>query len=184
MESKTLTSTDDLLGYISDINEHRRNNSNGKGKTLDITVAFNDIPIKPKGEHEYILNAYAYEDNSPEVGHWVVLRTDGTNALIYTCLGIIPPGLVKRLVSYGFRHILIDLRIHQQITSKSCGFYCIRYLIEENWKTIKDGTYLSFVPGKYSNVDRLLRNTEIFTSNDSRESHEANMEEDISGDDD
>lgn len=161
MESKTLTSVDDLLGYIADINEHRTKNS----EMLDITVAFNDIPIKPKGEHEYILNAYAYEDNQPDVGHWVVLRTDGTEALLYTCLGVIPPGLVKRLVSYGFRHILIDLRIHQQITSKSCGFYCIRYLIEENWKTIKEGTYLSFKPGKYSDVDRMLRNTEIFTSN-------------------
>lgn len=162
MEYKTLTSVDDLLGYIADINEHRTNN----GKMLDITVAFNDIPIKPNGIHEYILNAYAYEDNQPDVGHWVVLRTDGTDALLYTCLGIIPPGLVKRLVDYGFRHILIDLRIHQQITSKSCGFYCIRYLIEENWKTIKEGTYLSFKPGKYSNVDRLLRNTEIFMSNE------------------
>lgn len=175
MESKTLTSVDDLLGYIADINEHRTH----KQGMLDITVAFNDIPIKPNGTHEYILNAYAYEDNQPDIGHWVVLRTDGTEALLYTCLGVIPPGLVKRLVDYGFRHILIDLRIHQQITSKSCGFYCIRYLIEENWKTIKEGTYLSFKPGKYSNVDRMLRNTEIFTSNLHADGMSEDDEEDI-----
>lgn len=158
MENKTLTSVDDLLGYISDINEHRE-------QKLDITVAFNDIPIKPKGEHEYILNAYAYEDNSPDVGHWVVLRTDGTSALLYTCLGVITPGLIERLVDNGFRHILLDLRSHQKITSKSCGFYCVRYLIEEEWRNIKEGTYLSYKPGKYSNIDLTLRNTDIFMSN-------------------
>ena len=163
MESKTLTSVEDLQGYIDDFN-------NENSRKLDITVAFNDIPIKTSGTHEYILNAYAYEDNQPQIGHWVVLRTDGTNALLYTCLGIIPPGLVKRLVAYGFSHILIDLRIHQQITSKSCGFYCIRYLIEQEWKTVKDGTYLSFKPGKYSDVDRMLRNTGIFIENDQRAS--------------
>ena len=165
MESKTLTSVDDLLGFIADINAENASRKGNNSKRLDITVAFNDISFKPSGVHEYILNAYAYEDNQPQVGHWVVLRTDGNNALLYTCLGIIPPGLIKRLVDNGFSHILIDLRIHQQITSKSCGFYCIRYLIEQEWKTIKDGTYLSFKPGKYSNVDRMLRNTEIFTGN-------------------
>lgn len=158
MENKTLTSVDDLLGYISDINEHR-------SEKLNITVSFNDIPIKPKGEHEYILNAYAYEDNSPDVGHWVVLRTQNTEALLYTCLGVITPGLVEHLVDNGFRHILIDLRSHQKITSKSCGFYCVRYLIEEEWRNVKEGTYLSYKPGKYSNIDLMLRNTDIFMSN-------------------
>lgn len=158
METKTLTSVDDLVGYISDINEER-------SPKLDITVSFDAINIKPKGEHEYILNAYAYEDNSPQIGHWVVLRTDGTEALLYTCLGAITPGLIEHLTDNGFRHILIDLRSHQKITSKSCGFYCVRYLIEEEWRNIKEGTYLSYKPGKYSNIDLTLRNTNIFMSN-------------------
>jgi hypothetical protein len=170
MENKTLTSVDDLLGYISDINEHRE-------RKLDITVSFDDISIKPKGEHEYILNAYAYEDNSPDVGHWVVLRTDGTEALLYTCLGVITPGLIEHLVDNGFRHILLDLRSHQKITSKSCGFYCVRYLIEEEWRNIKEGTYLSYKPGKYSNIDLTLRNTDIFMSNLNEDGEEDEYDE-------
>lgn len=170
---KTLTSEADLVSFIDDIMEDDRYDDIVK----DTIVKFNRQPIEvTNGRQIYILNAYSYERKPPSIGHWIVLITEGKDALLYTCLGIIPKGLVNYLLDQGFTHILIDLRTHQKITSKSCGWYCIRYILEEEWRSVKTGMYLSIVPGKYSNISTALRNTDIF--------NKSNTEDDISDDDD
>jgi hypothetical protein len=166
---KTLTSEEDLLSFIEDIVEDDRYADVVRGTI----VKFHRQAIPIDGERQiYILNAYSYEKKPPTIGHWVVLVTEGKDALIYTCLGIIPKGLINHLLDQGFTHILVDLRTHQKITSKSCGWYCIRYIIEEDWNTIKNGLYLSIVPGKYSNISTVLRNTEIFNGAETEEEDE------------
>lgn len=160
---KTLTSEADLTSFIEDIVEDDRYDNIVK----DTIVKFKRYPIETNTSRQvYILNAYSYEKHPPSIGHWIVLITEGKDALLYTCLGIIPKGLVNYLLDQGFTHILVDLRTHQKITSKSCGWYCIRYILEEDWRSIKTGMYLSIVPGKYSNVSTVLRNTDIFNKAD------------------
>jgi hypothetical protein len=160
---KTLTSEEDLLSFIDDIMENNQYDDIVKGTI----VKFHRYPIEVTPDRQiYILNAYSYEKHPPSIGHWIVLITEGKDALLYTCLGIIPKGLINYLIDQEFTHIMVDLRTHQKITSKSCGWYCIRYILEEDWRSIKTGTYLSIVPGKYSNISTALRNTDIFNKNE------------------
>ena len=163
---KTLTSEADLLSFIEDIVEDEQYDDIVRGTI----VKFHRHMIEVSNNRQiYILNAYSYEKHPPSIGHWIVLITEGKDALLYTCLGIIPKGLINYLIDQGFTHILVDLRTHQKITSKSCGWYCIRYILEEDWRSIKTGMYLSIVPGKYSNISTALRNTDIFNKNDTEE---------------
>ena len=156
---KTLTSETDLVSFIEDIMEDDQYDDIVKGTI----VKFHRYPIEVTNARQiYILNAYSYEHTPPSVGHWVVLITEGKDALLYTCLGIVPGGLIQYLSDQGYTHILVDLRTHQKITSKSCGWYCIRYILEEDWRSIKNSVYLSLIPGKYSNISTILRNTDIF----------------------
>lgn len=166
---KTLTSEADLVSFIEDISQDERYDDLIK----DTIVKFHRHPIEVSNARQiYILNAYSYERKPPSVGHWIVLITEGKDALLYTCLGIIPNGLIKHLSDQGYTHILVDLRTHQKITSKSCGWYCIRYILEEDWRSIKNSVYLSIIPGKYSNISTILRNTSIFNRAESDDEYD------------
>lgn len=161
MVDKTLTSVDDLTEYINDIVKDSDNEALASTK-----VSFKRISLDKSYDRKvYILNAYAYEEEPPDIGHWVVAITEGMNVLLYTCMGIIPLGLLEHLEDKGYKHILIDLRAHQRVSSKSCGFYCIRYIVEEEWRNAKESIYMSIQPGKYSNPSLVVRNTDIFLKN-------------------
>lgn len=111
---------------------------------IDIEVSFNYInfPIENK-MNAYIVNLYSYENIDKEIGHWVVVITKKTNAIIYTCFGLYSKGLIAALGKMGYKEVVFDLSTDQPLNSKSCGFYCLRYIIDNQWKEITD--YLWFI---------------------------------------
>ena len=135
--TKTLTSTNDLEQMMDDYIKETKTNLN-----YDISFVKIDFPIENK-VNAYIVNLYAYEEIPKEIGHWVVVLTKNTNALIYTCFGLYSLGLLKSLGEMGYKNVVFDLSADQPTNSKSCGFYCLRYIIERQWKQMDN--YLWFV---------------------------------------
>ena len=135
--TKTLTSTNDLEQMMNDYIKETKTKLN-----YDISFVKIDFPIENK-VNAYIVNLYAYEEIPKEIGHWVVVLTKNTNALIYTCFGLYSLGLLKSLGEMGYKNVVFDLSADQPTNSKSCGFYCLRYIIERQWKQMDN--YLWFV---------------------------------------
>lgn len=135
--TKTLTSTNDLESMMDDYIKETKTNLN-----YQISFTKIDFPIETK-VNSYIVNLYAYEDIPKEIGHWVVVLTKNTNALIYTCFGLYSLGLLQSLGEMGYKNVVFDLSADQPTNSKSCGFYCLRYIIERQWKQMDN--YLWFV---------------------------------------
>lgn len=135
--TKTLTSTTDLENMMNDYIKETKTNLN-----YDISFIKIDFPIENK-VNAYIVNLYAYENIPKEIGHWVVVLTKNTNALIYTCFGLYSLGLLKSLGEMGYKNVVFDLSADQPTNSKSCGFYCLRYIIDRQWKLMDN--YLWFV---------------------------------------
>lgn len=133
----TLTSTNDLDKMMNDYIEETNNNLN-----YEISFVKIDFPIEDK-LNAYIVNLYAYEEIDKEIGHWVVVLTKGRNALIYTCFGLYSLSLLKSLGEMGYDNVVFDLSADQPTNSKSCGFYCLRYIIDRQWRKMTD--YLWFV---------------------------------------
>lgn len=133
----TLTSTNDLDKMMNDYIEETNNNLN-----YEISFVKIDFPIEDK-VNAYIVNLYAYEEIDKEIGHWIVVLTKGRNALVYTCFGLYSLGLLKSLGEMGYDNIVFDLSADQPTNSKSCGFYCLRYIIDRQWRKMTD--YLWFV---------------------------------------
>lgn len=134
--TKTLTSTTDLEhmmdDYITETNDD-----------LDYKISFTkiDFPIENK-VNAYIVNLYAYENINKEIGHWILLLTKNRNALIYTCFGLFSSNLLESLREMGYDNVVFDLTSDQPINSKSCGYYCLRYIIEKLWHNMDN--YLWF----------------------------------------
>lgn len=135
--TKTLTSTNDLEQMMDDYIKETKTKLN-----YDISFVKIDFPIENK-VNAYIVNLYAYEEIPKEIGHWVVVLTKNTNALIYTCFGLYSLGLLKSLGEMGYKNVVFDLSADQPINSRSCGYYCLRYIIERQWKQMDN--YLWFV---------------------------------------
>ena len=135
--SKTLTSTNDLEHMMNDYIKETKNNLN-----YDISFVKINFPIENK-VNAYIVNLYAYEEIDKEIGHWVVVLTKNTNALIYTCFGLYSIGLLSSLGEMGYKNVVFDLSADQPINSKSCGYFCLRYIIERQWKQMDN--FLWFV---------------------------------------
>jgi hypothetical protein len=126
--SKTLTSTNDLEHMMNDYIKETKNNLN-----YDISFVKINFPIEDK-VNAYIVNLYAYEEIDKEIGHWIVVLTKNTNALIYTCFGLYSIGLLSSLGEMGYKNVVFDLSADQPTNSKSCGYFCLRYIIERQWK--------------------------------------------------
>lgn len=134
--TKTLTSTNDLENMINDYIKETKNNLN-----YNISFVKINFPIENK-VNAYIVNLYAYEKIPKEIGHWVVVLTKNTNALIYTCFGLYSLGLLKFLGENGYKNVVFDLSADQPLNSKSCGYFCLRYIIDKQWKLMDN--YLWF----------------------------------------
>lgn len=134
---KTLTSTKDLEQMMNDYIKETKNNLN-----YDISFVKIDFPIENK-VNAYIVNLYAYENIDKEIGHWCLILTKNTNALIYTCFGLYSIGLLSALGEMGYKNVVFDLSADQPTNSKSCGYFCLRYLIERQWKEMDN--FLWFV---------------------------------------
>lgn len=135
--TKTLTSTNDLETMLDDYVKETKTKLN-----YQISFTKIDFPIENK-VNAYIVNLYAYEEIPKEIGHWVVVLTKNTNALIYTCFGLYSLGLLQSLGNMGYKNVVFDLTADQPTNSKSCGFYCLRYLIERQWNQMDN--YLWFI---------------------------------------
>lgn len=142
---QTLTSTNDLEDMIKDYKKEIDND-------IDIEVSFNyiEFPIENK-MNAYIVNLYSYENIDKEIGHWVVVITKKTNAIVYTCFGLYSKGLIAALGKMGYKEVVFDLSTDQPLNSKSCGFYCLRYIIDNQWKEITD--YLWFIRNDSTSTD-------------------------------
>lgn len=141
---KTLTSTSDLENMMNDYIKETKTDLD-----YDISFVKIDFPIENK-VNAYIVNLYAYENIDKEIGHWIVVLTKGTNALIYTCFGLYSLGLLSSLGEMGYKNVVFDLSADQPTNSKSCGYYCLRYIIERQYKNMDN--WLWFV---YNNKEEL-----------------------------
>lgn len=148
--TKTLTSTNDLEEMMNDYIKQTKDNLN-----YDISFVKIDFPIENK-VNAYIVNLYAYEEIPKEIGHWIVVLTKNTNALIYTCFGLYSLGLLQSLGEMGYKNVVFDLSADQPTNSKSCGFYCLRYIIERQWKHMDN--YLWFVANNRNEDDSFAWN--------------------------
>ena len=53
----------------------------------------------------------------------------------------------------GYKEIVFDLSADQPLNSKSCGFYCLRYIIDRQWKDMTD--YIWFIRDNTTSNDHL-----------------------------
>lgn len=145
--NQTLTSTNDLEDMINDYKDEIDDD-------INIEVSFNyiDFPIENK-LNAYIVNLYSYENIDKEIGHWIVVITKKTNAIVYTCFGLYSKALIGALGKMGYKEVVFDLSTDQPLNSKSCGFYCLRYIIDRQWKDMTD--YLWFVRNDSTSNDHL-----------------------------
>ena len=69
--------------------------------------------------------------------------------------------------------IIVDLLADQPIKSKSCGFYCLKYILTNKWERMKNfilirkengGYSIEFIDKFNSNKTLIRRNNEIFNS--------------------
>lgn len=134
---QSLTSTNDLEEMIDDYKDEIDDD-------INIEVSFNyiEFPIEHK-VNCYIVNLYSYENIDKEIGHWITIITKNTNAIVYTCFGLYSKTLLGALGKMGYKEVVFDLTPNQRLNSKSCGFYCLRYIIDREWKDMTD--YLWFV---------------------------------------
>lgn len=163
--TKTLTSTNDLENMLNDYIKETKNDLNYKISFVKI-----DFPIVNK-LNAYIINLYAYEEIPKEIGHWSIILTKNTNALIYTCFGLYSLGLLQSLCEMGYKNIVFDLYADQPTNSRSCGFYCLRYLIEHQYKNMDNYLWFENINGNATlvskNIDqknksKLQRNNDIY----------------------
>ena len=148
--NQTLTSTTDLEDMIDDFNDEVEDNTTSKKSKAsnrsridtDVSFSYIDFPIENK-VNSYIVNLYSYENIDKEVGHWITIMTKNTNAIVYTCFGLYSKNLLGALGKMGYKEVVFDLTPNQPLNSKSCGFYCLRYILDEEWKNMVD--YLWFV---------------------------------------
>lgn len=138
--TRTLTSTNDLEDMMDDYKDETNSDIN-----YQISFVKIDLPIE-KEVNAYILNLYAYEEIQKDIGHWIVVLTKDTNALVYTCFGLFSKRLLDELTRMGYKNVVFDLTSDQPLNSKSCGFYCMRYIIDKQYRKMED--YLWFVDGK------------------------------------
>lgn len=134
---QSLTSTNDLEEMIDDYKDEIDDD-------INIEVSFNyiEFPIEDT-VNCYIVNLYSYENIDKEIGHWITVITKNTNAIVYTCFGLYSKALLGALGKMGYKEVVFDLTPNQRLNSKSCGFYCLRYIIDREWKDMTD--YLWFV---------------------------------------
>ena len=134
---QSLTSTNDLEEMINDYKDEIDDD-------INIEVSFNyiEFPIEDT-VNCYIVNLYSYENIDKEIGHWITIITKNTNAIVYTCFGLYSKSLLGALGKMGYKEVVFDLTPNQRLNSKSCGFYCLRYIIDREWKDMTD--YLWFV---------------------------------------
>ena len=142
---------------------------------LELEVAFNPIIIKPINKFKaYIVNVFSYYPTAKvDTGHWIAVITFDKKAIIYTCFGLWVQNLIEELKKQGFDEIIVDLLADQPIKSKSCGFYCLKYILTNKWERIKNFILIKKKNGGYSidfidkfNLNKTLirRNNEIFNS--------------------
>lgn len=145
--TQTLTSTTDLEDMINDFNDEVDDNID-----IDVSFSYIDFPIENK-VNSYIVNLYSYENIDKEVGHWITIMTKNTNAIVYTCFGLYSKNLLGALGKMGYKEVVFDLTPNQPLNSKSCGFYCLRYILDEEWKNMVD--YLWFIRNDSNSSNKL-----------------------------
>lgn len=134
--TKTLTSTNDLENMMNDYIKETKSDINFQVSFVKI-----DFPISNKINY-YIVNLYAYEEIPKEIGHWITIITKDKNCIVYTCFGLYSLGLLKFFGENGYKNVVFDLSTDQPLNSKSCGYFCLRYIIDKQWKLMDN--YLWF----------------------------------------
>ena len=140
---------------------------------LDLEVSYNPITIRPNDSFKaYIVNVFSYYPTAkPDNGHWIAVVTFDKKAIIYTCFGLWVQNLIEELKHQGFEEIIVDLLADQPIKSKSCGFYCLKYILTNKWERMHNYILIRKEDGKYSmkfydknklNGPLIRRNNEIF----------------------
>lgn len=161
MQNKTLTSTNDLEGMVQDYNEETKSN-------LDCKISYVKIPFPISHKLcTYIVNIYPYEDVNKQIGHWITLITKGKNVIVYTCFGLFSFNLLNYLIQQGYTDIVFDMKADQPLNSKSCGFYCLRYIIDKEYNKLDN--YIRFENDKLYDkkidtdlMEKLDKNNDIY----------------------
>ena len=131
-KSKTLTSANDLQDMFKDFKDETKSDIN-----LHVSFTKIDFPISNKTNY-YIVNLYPYEETPKDIGHWVTLITKNKNCIVYTCFGLFSIGLMNFLQQSGYEYVCWDMSADQPLNSKSCGFYCLRYIIDKQYKKMDE----------------------------------------------
>ena len=164
----SLTTENNLKDLFNEFKKETNSN-------LDLEVSFNHVQIRPNNKFKaYIVNIFTYYPTAKvETGHWIAVITFDRKAIIYTCFGLWPQNLIEELKRNGFDEIIVDLLADQPISSKSCGFYCLKYILTNKWERMKNYILIRKINGKYSmhfndkiepNKTLIRRNNEIFNS--------------------
>ena len=107
-----------------------------------------------------IFDVFSFGSNSPNIGHWGLLkRLSNDSVILIDSYGVYHQSLIDELKKY-YKNILIVLDQQQNMSSQSCGYYCILnyYLLERGlynpyaYILIQDNNYI--INDKKINVDR------------------------------
>ena len=164
----SLTTEKNLLDLFNEFKKETNSN-------LELEVSFNPIIIKPSNKFKaYIVNVFSYYPTAKvDTGHWIAVITFDKKAIIYTCFGLWVQNLIEELKKQGFDEIIVDLLSDQPIKSKSCGFYCLKYILTIKWERMKNfilirkvnnGYSMDFVDKLNLNKTHIRQNNEIFNS--------------------
>ncbi len=162
----SLTTENNLKDLFNEFKKETNSN-------LELDVSYNPVTIKPNERFKaYIVNLFSYYPNAkPDNGHWIAVITFNKKAIIYTCFGLWVQNLIEELKHQGFDEIIVDLLADQPIKSKSCGFYCLKYILTNKWERMRNYILIRRVGNKYTmnfvdknelNKTLIRRNNEIF----------------------
>lgn len=131
-ERQTLTSANDLETMFDDFKNETKSDINFQVSFIKI-----DFPISNKLNY-YIVNLYPYEETPKQIGHWITVITQDKNCIIYTCFGLFSLGLMEFLEDNGYENIAWDMSADQPLNSKSCGYYCLRYIMDKQYQRMDE----------------------------------------------
>lgn len=148
-ENKTLTSANDLETMFNDFKKETKSDIN-----FQVSFTKIDFPISNKLNY-YIVNLYPYEKTPKQIGHWVTIITKDKNCIVYTCFGLFSIGLLESLENNGYTNIAWDMSADQPLNSKSCGYYCLRYIIDKQYKRMNEYILTKYNgDGKWEIIDK------------------------------
>lgn len=153
----TLTSSEDLLNYANKIDLKNLKIAFEHQHIINLLNWINNYKIK---NINLIVNSLQIKKRIETVGHWIAIKIINDKVFIYTCYGFIVDGIIDLLNNYKYFYFVLSQEYQQTFNSKSCGFYCLRFLKEFEENDIKKINYL--LTDNKGNTIKIVLNNEPF----------------------